>query len=110
MKITHFFILNDEDSNPFSGAENHLWELLKGISKVNVDTELLVALRQTGKVIDKRLEELRINGVKVSLLDRKNYKFSSCQLRRIFSGERSREAAEQSGRLPFFQEFFQSRP
>jgi glycosyltransferase involved in cell wall biosynthesis len=77
MKITHFFILNDEDSNPFSGAENHLWELLKGISKVNVDTELLVALRQTGKVIDKRLEELRINGVKVSLLDRKNYKFSS---------------------------------
>ena len=77
MKITHFFILNDEDRNPFSGAENHLWELLKGSAKVNDNTELLIAIRQTGKVIDKRLEELRSNGVKVSLIDRKKYTFSS---------------------------------
>jgi glycosyltransferase involved in cell wall biosynthesis len=77
MKITHFFILNDEDKNPFSGAENHLWELLKGSAKVNGDTELLVAIRQTGKVIEHRLKDLRRNGVKVSLIDRKKRKFSS---------------------------------
>lgn len=76
MKITHFFILNDETRNPFSGAENHLWELLKGSAELN-DTELLVAVNETGNVINNRLEELRNHGVTVSVIDRKKYKFSS---------------------------------
>jgi len=76
MKITHFFILNDETRNPFSGAENHLWELLKGSAEFN-DTELLVAVHETGNVINNRLEELRNHGVTVSLIDRKKHQFSS---------------------------------
>lgn len=76
MKITHFFILNDETRNPFSGAENHLWELLKGSAEFN-DTELLVAVHETGNVINNRLEELRNHGVTVSVIDRKKHQFSS---------------------------------
>jgi glycosyltransferase involved in cell wall biosynthesis len=76
MKITHFFILNDETRNPFSGAENHLWELLKGSAEFN-DTELLVAVHETGNVINNRLEELRNHGVTVSVIDRKKHQFYS---------------------------------
>ena len=83
MKITHFFILNDQTSSPFSGAENHLWELLMGSSKHN-DVELLVCINQTGNVIKNRLEELRNHGVKTSIIDRKKYKFSSVGYLRIF--------------------------
>jgi glycosyltransferase involved in cell wall biosynthesis len=82
LKVTHFFILHDEKNNPFSGAENHLWELLKGSAEV-IDVELLLSTGHVGPIINGRIEELRSADVKVSLIDRNVYHFSSINYLRI---------------------------
>jgi glycosyltransferase involved in cell wall biosynthesis len=67
--VTHFFILNDEELKPYSGAENHLWELLKGLSKFT-DVELLLSVGNTGDFINAKINELIGAGVTVNIIKR----------------------------------------
>lgn len=67
--ITHFFILNDEELKPYSGAENHLWELLKGLAKFT-DVELLLSVGNTGDFINAKINELIGAGVTVNIIKR----------------------------------------
>lgn len=82
LKVTHFFILHDEQVKPFSGAENHLWELLKGSSNL-INIELLLSVGVVGPVINDRIQELLNAGVRVTLIHRTEYRFSSNRFLRI---------------------------
>lgn len=82
-KVTHFFLLNDERSNPFSGAENHLWELLKGLSLV-CNVELLLGVGEVGPVIKRKIAELKAEGVQVSIINKSDISHSKFKYIRIF--------------------------
>ena len=82
-KITHFFLLNDESTKPFSGAENHLWDLLKALS-LDCRVELLVGVGEVGPMINRRLDELKSEGVEVTIINRIEISSSKNKYIRMF--------------------------
>lgn len=72
LKTTHVIYLSEVDGQaPLSGAENHLWMLLQGLSAQHVEVELLVVLWKGDHFhqVKQQLEQLRQTGVKVTIIE-----------------------------------------
>jgi glycosyltransferase involved in cell wall biosynthesis len=62
--VIHFINLKETPTYaPFSGAENHLWELLPELRAAGLRVELGVLLQATGPRIQAKLAELRAQGI-----------------------------------------------
>lgn len=75
LKVTHVLYLSEVDGRlPLSGAERHVMTLLRGLSEVGVDVEL-VAMLWSGEryaLVEHELADLERSGVKVTRLRRKS--------------------------------------
>ncbi len=83
LSVTHILYLSEKPRvNPFSGAENHVMELVASLAKSGADVELLVMLWNPGQIIDRRLNDLEKKGVKITRHLRRNLTWTNHRLAR----------------------------
>ncbi len=67
LSVIHFIVLNEtETSAPFSGAENHLFVLLRALREAGLTVELGILLQHGGPAIEAKIAELQSQGIAVS--------------------------------------------
>jgi glycosyltransferase involved in cell wall biosynthesis len=67
--VTHVIYLNEQPGlSPFSGAENHLFILLRALVEHGVSVELLILLQNAGPQIEAKRKELEQLGIKTDII------------------------------------------
>jgi glycosyltransferase involved in cell wall biosynthesis len=67
--VSHVLVLDEDPSHPpFSGAENHLFTLIRGQVAAGTDVELILLVCRLGSAIEQKIADLRAAGVTVTVV------------------------------------------